>query len=94
MSQHSSTRFSPLALLMVVGVVTLLAALAVPAIQRARESARRMSCGNNLKQVGIGIHNYHDTFKAFPAGWLPAHAADPLGAESWAWSVPILPFTS
>lgn len=76
-----------------IGVVLLLAALVLPALQAARESARSMSCGNNLKQVGLGLHNYHDYHQTLPAGWLSAHPADPSGAESWAWGVPILPYT-
>jgi len=77
----------------VVGVIVcMLGALAFPAVQAARESARKMSCGNNLKQLGLGMHNYHDTYRRFPSGWLAAHPDDPSGADSWAWSVMLIPF--
>jgi len=89
-----SRRFSRMDLLIAAGIILMLTAVAIPFIQSAREAARRMSCENNLKQIGLGLLNYHETFKCLPAGWLSAHPADPSGAESWAWSVPILPFTN
>ena len=68
--------------------VAILAALMLPAVQQAREAARRSACKNNLKQIGLALHNYHDTYKAFP----PAFVADEQGKPMHSWRVLILPF--
>ena len=62
--------FTLVELLVVIAIIGILVALLLPAIQAAREASRRSSCRNNLKQLGLALHNYHDTFRLFPAGSL------------------------
>jgi hypothetical protein len=64
------------------------AALFLPAVQQAREAARRSQCKNNLKQIGLALHNYHDMYSCFP----PAYIADESGKPMHSWRVLILPF--
>ena len=70
------------------GVVAIPMALVIPATQQAREAARRSQCKNNLKQIGLALHNYHDTYGALP----PAFVADKDGKPMHSWRVLILPF--
>jgi prepilin-type N-terminal cleavage/methylation domain-containing protein len=87
--------FTLVELLVVIAIIGILVALLLPAIQAAREAARRTQCVNNLKQIGLGLQNYHDTFQTLPPGALfwPAAGANPNGDnQMWGWSTLILPF--
>ena len=62
--------FTLIELLVVIAIIAILVALLLPAVQQARESARRSSCQNNMKQLGLALHNYHDTHSVFTPGWV------------------------
>ncbi len=94
--------FTLIELLVVIAIIAILIALLLPAVQQAREAARRTQCKNNLKQLGLALHNYHDVMKQFPPGFVDqlSSAATASGAAvaattqdgNWGWGSYTLPY--
>ena len=77
--RNRSNGFTLIELLVVIAIIAILIALLLPAVQQAREAARRTQCKNNLKQIGLALHNYLDVARVMPPGWI---AVDETGAPS------------
>jgi prepilin-type N-terminal cleavage/methylation domain-containing protein len=90
--------FTLIELLVVIAIIAILIALLLPAVQQAREAARRTECKNNLKQLGLALHNYHDVYQAFPISLYGGYGdtANVGGynqnSKSWGWPVRLLPY--
>lgn len=89
--KNCSSGFTLVELLVVIAIIGILVALLLPAVQAAREAGRRASCGNNLREIGLAIHNYHELQSCFPPGAVNFGAC--CSTESYtSWPISILPY--